>query len=143
VTRASRSGLSGQRRVASLAVTASEGHSRPHPSQQGTGRGSQLSQRHPSLLGIGIRSDPATRRPISALTRYAAGGSVPTGVEFPPVFSFGIARLVGRYPPAAATGLGGISSLLCGFYRMKKDTVRPQDRLDAQVLRERFDLREE
>ena len=29
------------------------------------------------------------------------------------------------------------------LYRMKKDTVRPQDRLDAQVLRERFDLREE
>jgi hypothetical protein len=77
------------------------------------------------------------------LTRYAAGGSVPTGFEFPPVFSFGIARLVGRYPPAAATGQGGISSLLCGFYRMKKDTVRPQDRLDAQALRERFDLLEE
>jgi hypothetical protein len=29
------------------------------------------------------------------------------------------------------------------LYRMKKDTVRPQDRLDAQVLRERFDLQEE
>jgi hypothetical protein len=29
------------------------------------------------------------------------------------------------------------------LYRMKKDTVRPQDRLDAQALRERFDLREE
>jgi len=28
------------------------------------------------------------------------------------------------------------------LYRMKKDTVRPQDRLDAQVLRERFDLAE-
>ena len=28
-------------------------------------------------------------------------------------------------------------------YRMKKDTVRPQDRLDAQVLRERFPLQEE
>jgi hypothetical protein len=28
-------------------------------------------------------------------------------------------------------------------YRMKKDTVRPQDRLDAQALRERFDLQEE
>jgi len=26
---------------------------------------------------------------------------------------------------------------------MKKDTIRPQDRLDAQVLRERFDLQEE
>jgi hypothetical protein len=29
------------------------------------------------------------------------------------------------------------------LYRMKKDTVRPQDRLDAQVLKERFDLQEE
>lgn len=29
------------------------------------------------------------------------------------------------------------------LYRMKKDTVRPQDRLDAQALRERFDLLEE
>jgi hypothetical protein len=29
------------------------------------------------------------------------------------------------------------------LYRMKKDTVRPQDRLDAQVLRERFDLPED
>jgi hypothetical protein len=29
------------------------------------------------------------------------------------------------------------------LYRMKKDTVRPQDRLDASLLRERFDLREE
>jgi hypothetical protein len=29
------------------------------------------------------------------------------------------------------------------LYRMKKDTVRPQDRLDAQVLRERFSLEEE
>lgn len=26
------------------------------------------------------------------------------------------------------------------LYRMKKDTVRPQDRLDAQILKERFDL---
>ena len=29
------------------------------------------------------------------------------------------------------------------LYRIKKDTVRPQDRLDAQALRERFDLLEE
>jgi hypothetical protein len=29
------------------------------------------------------------------------------------------------------------------LYRTKKDTVRPQDRLDAQALRERFDLMEE
>jgi hypothetical protein len=29
------------------------------------------------------------------------------------------------------------------LYRMKKDTVRPQDQLDAQVLKERFDLKEE
>lgn len=29
------------------------------------------------------------------------------------------------------------------LYRMKKDTVRPQDRLDAQALRERFGLAEE
>jgi hypothetical protein len=29
------------------------------------------------------------------------------------------------------------------LYRMKKDTVRPQDRLDAQALRERFGLSEE
>lgn len=29
------------------------------------------------------------------------------------------------------------------LYRMKKDTVRPQDRLDAEALRERFDLRED
>ena len=29
------------------------------------------------------------------------------------------------------------------LYRMKKDTVRPQDRLDAEVLRERFSLTEE
>ena len=29
------------------------------------------------------------------------------------------------------------------LYRMKRDTVRPQDRLDAQVLRDRFDLEEE
>ena len=29
------------------------------------------------------------------------------------------------------------------LYRMKKDTVRPQDRLDAQALRERFNLPEE
>jgi hypothetical protein len=28
------------------------------------------------------------------------------------------------------------------LYRMKKDTVRPQDRLDAQVLKERFDLKD-
>ena len=29
------------------------------------------------------------------------------------------------------------------LYRMKKDTVRPQDRLDAQVLKQRFDLEDE
>lgn len=29
------------------------------------------------------------------------------------------------------------------LYQMKKDTVRPQDRLDAEVLRERFNLVEE
>lgn len=29
------------------------------------------------------------------------------------------------------------------IYRMKKDTVRPQDRLDAATIRERFDLGEE
>jgi hypothetical protein len=29
------------------------------------------------------------------------------------------------------------------IYRMKKDTVRPQDRLDAETMRERFDLDEE
>lgn len=29
------------------------------------------------------------------------------------------------------------------LYRMKKDTVRPQDRLDAEMLRRAFDLREE
>jgi hypothetical protein len=29
------------------------------------------------------------------------------------------------------------------LYRMKKDTVRPQDRLDAQVLKQRFDLKDE
>lgn len=29
------------------------------------------------------------------------------------------------------------------LYRMKKDTVRPQDRLDAQVLREKFDLEDD
>lgn len=29
------------------------------------------------------------------------------------------------------------------LYRMKKDTVRPQDRLDAEVIRERFGLEEE
>ena len=28
------------------------------------------------------------------------------------------------------------------LYRMKKDTVRPQDRLDAQMLKDRFDLKE-
>jgi hypothetical protein len=26
------------------------------------------------------------------------------------------------------------------LYRMKRDTVRPQDRVDAQILKERFDL---
>ena len=29
------------------------------------------------------------------------------------------------------------------LYRMKKDTVRPQDRLDAEMLRRRFSLEEE
>lgn len=29
------------------------------------------------------------------------------------------------------------------LYRMKRDTVRPQDRLDAQVLKERFGLKDE
>lgn len=29
------------------------------------------------------------------------------------------------------------------LYRMKRDTVRPQDRLDAQVLKERFNLEDE
>jgi hypothetical protein len=29
------------------------------------------------------------------------------------------------------------------LYRMKRDTVRPQDRLDAEVLKERFDLEDE
>jgi len=29
------------------------------------------------------------------------------------------------------------------LYRMKKDTVRPQDRLDAEALRQRFSLTEE
>lgn len=29
------------------------------------------------------------------------------------------------------------------LYRMKKDTVRPQDRVDAAALRERFDLEED
>ena len=29
------------------------------------------------------------------------------------------------------------------LFRMKRDTVRPQDRLDAEVLKERFDLEDE
>jgi hypothetical protein len=29
------------------------------------------------------------------------------------------------------------------LYRMKKDTVRPQDRADAERIRESFDLRED
>lgn len=29
------------------------------------------------------------------------------------------------------------------LYQMKKDTVRPQDRLDAETLRRQFDLEEE
>jgi hypothetical protein len=29
------------------------------------------------------------------------------------------------------------------LYRMKKDTVRPQDRLDAEVIRQQFGLKEE
>jgi hypothetical protein len=29
------------------------------------------------------------------------------------------------------------------LYRMKKDTVRPQDRLDAETLRQQFGLTEE
>ena len=29
------------------------------------------------------------------------------------------------------------------LYRMKRDTVRPQDKVDALVLRERFDLEDE
>lgn len=29
------------------------------------------------------------------------------------------------------------------LYRMKRDTVRPQDRLDAEAIRERFGLEEE
>ncbi len=29
------------------------------------------------------------------------------------------------------------------LYRMKKDTVRPQDRLDAEILRQHFGLKEE
>lgn len=29
------------------------------------------------------------------------------------------------------------------LYRMKRNTVRPQDKIDAQVLKERFDLKEE
>jgi hypothetical protein len=29
------------------------------------------------------------------------------------------------------------------LYRMKKDTVRPQDRLDAETIRQQFDLEEE
>jgi hypothetical protein len=29
------------------------------------------------------------------------------------------------------------------LYRMKKNTVRPQDRVDGQVLKERFNLKEE
>jgi len=29
------------------------------------------------------------------------------------------------------------------LYRMKRDTVRPQDKIDASVLRERFHLEDE
>ena len=29
------------------------------------------------------------------------------------------------------------------LYRMKKDTVRPQDRLDAETIRARFGLKDE
>jgi hypothetical protein len=29
------------------------------------------------------------------------------------------------------------------LYRMKRDTVRPQDRLDAQVIKEQFKLKED
>jgi hypothetical protein len=29
------------------------------------------------------------------------------------------------------------------LYRMKRDTVRPQDKIDASVLRERFGLEDE
>jgi hypothetical protein len=29
------------------------------------------------------------------------------------------------------------------LYRMKRDTVRPQDKIDASVLRERFELEDE
>lgn len=42
--------------------------------------------------------------------------------------------------------VGGISIHVATpnqIYRMKKDTVRPQDRLDAETIRERFDLDEE
>ena len=40
----------------------------------------------------------------------------------------------------SADDLGGDYPAL---YRMKKDTVRPQDRVDAAALRERFGLEEE
>jgi hypothetical protein len=29
------------------------------------------------------------------------------------------------------------------LYRMKRGTVRPQDRVDAEVIREEFDLKED
>ena len=44
---------------------------------------------------------------------------------------FEILRIEGLSVRVATAGM---------LYRMKKDTVRPQDRLDAQVLKERFGL---
>lgn len=90
---------------------------------------------------------------VEDITAADLGGDYPAIQYVPPHGDYWIdilARLgeVFRYPDVECEILRieGVAVRIATprmLYRMKKDTVRPQDRLDAHVLKERFDLEDE
>ena len=81
------------------------------------------------------------------------GGDYPAVEYVPPhgAYSLDILARLGeafRYEEleAAEIEVDGVSIRVATprmLYRMKRDTVRPQDRVDAEAIRQRFELREE
>jgi len=112
-----------------------------------------------------VASNIETRAAYEIGTPYLrAGYSIETKIgEFGPYFfwdgysepdaSVDRMPVSNRMPVSTSAGRGRLSATMTLeeakavwprlFYRMKKDTVRPQDRADAARIREAFDLEDE
>jgi predicted nucleotidyltransferase len=96
-----------------------------------------------------VFADPS----IDSITAADLAGEYPAIQYVPPVADYWIdilARLgdAWRYPDVESEILRveGVSIRVATprmLHRMKKDTVRPQDRVDAQLLKERFGLEDD